>query len=106
MERLNNGSPEVAEGENKNGKSPGSIVTPEGAADRKRMEARRRFLVGGAAALPVVISAGNARAAERVTTLSKCTSLGGEPVGMPLPPPAPGEDPDYPTPGPSLNCKF
>mgnify|MGYP001816812291 CR=1 FL=1 len=106
MEPRKEGSPKVAEAENKNGESPLGFVNPGGTAERKRMEARRRFLLGGAAALPIIVVAGNARANQKVGSLSKCESLGGEPAGQPLPPPAPGEDPDYPPPGPSLNCKL
>lgn len=47
--------------------------------EQKWQAARRRFLSGGAAALPVIVSVTSARAAQmlRVSTLQRCASLGG-----------------------------
>ncbi len=69
-----------------------------GAVEEKRRAARRRFLLGGASALPVIVSLTPARAKVIVAPLSTCTSLGGEPV-TPVPP-------MDPPPGPSVVCEI
>ena len=54
---------------------PGS--TPQSSAEAKRLEARRRFLLGGAAALPVIFTVTELKAVETQTGGSVCLSLGG-----------------------------
>lgn len=47
-------------------------------AEKKWREARRRFLMGGAAALPVIVNVTSARADALFVGPSVCASLGGE----------------------------
>ena len=49
--------------------APGSA--PQGSAEAKRLEARRRFLLGGAAAIPVLVTANRAKAVGVSTCLSQ-----------------------------------
>ena len=50
--------------------------TPEASAETKRLEARRRFLLGGAAALPAILTVTEVKAQEQKTSPSNCASLG------------------------------
>lgn len=50
--------------------------SPRDSAERKRLAARRKLLIGGAASLPVVLTFGRAQAQQM--TSSKCDSMGGE----------------------------
>ena len=54
---------------------PGS--TPQRSAEAKRLEARRRFLLGGAAALPVIFTVTELKAGAKVTGESVCLSIFG-----------------------------
>ncbi len=71
-----------------------------GAVEEKRRAARRRFLLGGASALPVIVSVTPVRAKVIVAPLSICTSLGGKEVTPDTDPP------NEPPPGPSLVCEL
>ena len=58
--------------------------TPQNSAEAKRLEARRRFLLGGAAALPVIlhvtaIGADVPEPGDDVGSISFCVSLTGQP---------------------------
>ncbi len=54
--------------------------TPQEIVEAKRLEARRRFLLGGAAALPVLITMTGARAAP--ITLTACAGILGFGSGL------------------------
>ncbi len=69
-----------------------------GAVEEKRRAARRRFLLGGASALPVIVSVTPVGAKVIVAPLSTCTSLGGKEVTP--------EPPMEPPPGDSLACEL
>lgn len=71
-----------------------------GAVEEKRRAARRRFLLGGASALPVIVSVTPVGAKVIVAPLSICTSLGGKAVTPDTDPP------DKPPPGDSLACEL
>ncbi len=65
----------------------GEATDPErsDAVEGKRRAARRRFLLGGASALPVIVSVTPLRAKVVVIPFSACTSIGGNPVTPPQP---------------------
>ena len=46
--------------------------TPQDSAEAKRLEARRRFLLGGAAAIPTLVTVNRAKA--QMLTLSQCVA--------------------------------
>ena len=73
---------------------------PEGsdAVEEKRRAARRRFLLGGASALPVIVSVAVVKAQGQPVGLSVCESN----LGRALTP----EEADDPPPGDSLICDF
>ncbi len=52
--------------------------TPQESAESKRLEARRRFLLGGAAALPVILTVTEVKADDIPSSRSTCLSLGGQ----------------------------
>lgn len=60
--------------------APGS--TPQDSAEAKRLEARRRFLLGGAAAIPILVTVNRAKA----KNFSVCMSAFGKDPGMAHPP--------------------
>jgi hypothetical protein len=67
--------------ENEDGPKPvqgAAGPTPQESAESKRLEARRRFLLGGAAALPVILTVTEVKADAEMTGRSHCLSLGGE----------------------------
>ena len=53
---------------------PGSDPERSDAAEEKRLTARRKFLLGGASALPVIVTLGRARQA-RAFSAGVCASL-------------------------------
>ena len=48
-----------------------SGIAPQASAEAKRLEARRRFLLGGAAAIPILVTANRAKAVGISTCLSQ-----------------------------------
>ena len=56
-----------------------SVPTSQDSAESKRLEARRRFLLGGAAAFPVILHVTAARAQSRFNSKSFCMSRFGNP---------------------------
>ncbi len=68
-----------------------------GAVEEKRRAARRRFLLGGASALPVIVSLTPVRAKVIVAPFSTCASLGGEELTP---------EPAMMPPGPSIVCEL
>ncbi len=77
---------------------------PEGsdAVEEKRRAARRRFLLGGASALPVIVSVAAVKAQGPPVGLSVCASI----LGRALTPDEAAKSEDNPPPGPSLVCDF
>ncbi len=67
--------------------SSGSM--PQDSAEAKRLEARRRFLLGGATAAPIVVTVNRAKA----IGFSVCQSLRGK--GGKMGDPAPGSPTDF-----------
>ena len=57
-------------------RAPGS--TPQMSAEAKRLEARRRYLIGGASALPLMVTIGRSRQAFAASE-NVCQSLLGNP---------------------------
>ena len=64
----------------RNDGAPGSA--PQGSAEAKRLEARRRFLLGGAAAIPMVVTVNLAKAQDEddLFTLSECVAAINDPM--------------------------
>ena len=58
---------------------PGS--TPQDSAEAKRLEARRRFLLGGATAIPILVTVNRAKAATRSECFSSIDKPDNEGVG-------------------------
>ena len=57
-------------------------VMPQESAEAKRLEARRRFLLGGAAAIPMVVTVNLAKAQDEddLLTLSECVAAINDPM--------------------------